>query len=661
MIPTQTLPISAFLGDAQSQSPFALSETYSSSGSLNLYIDKLGQILTLDGWLRQKATALTTDTGGSAAMMRALFMFRKIAAGATTRHLMVWLDDQVNECELWYSTDLGVTFTFITDFGAGSINTIPDWAVFGDQLYMANGVITPRYWDGTTLVNVGATQLGAPTLADAGAGQLNGSVKYRLIPMLANKVRKPGSVASAALQVQNRRVTVSWTADADGSVVGYELYRTTGSGLDFYLVTYIDGRTTATYVGDTLPDSDLITRPALSVVAAHGDPPPSTYYCVPHKGRVWWGRTDTFPRRWYWSDPGDADSVYTDRNYTDLTDAASLGDISTGGTGEFEGMIILWCEKSVWTVSGTGTIIGGDIDWRRRRTNAKTGTVNARAVVRVPTGAVYTDQDGTQKATSRNMLGFLSPQKDIRLFDGSNDVIISFPKTVTLKRLNTTHQRKAYAYDDQTHGMYVWVFPADSDTEPSLSVAWNYWYGTWHEWTGTSFGHVTPSGESTTANDVILAGEALTATGAFVYKLWNGNTRDGASITATLMTKPIYPPVILSGGRQTLVGMSNPDMTHEKRIESLFLMFIKDASPTTITVGILPHDAADSDTPTISRTISGSSRVKVPARMLGTDGNPGKYFHGVGFRLKLTSTGTSGPWTLQAIHTVYQPLEGETR
>lgn len=649
----QTLRISALLGDSQSQSPFLLAAAYSPGGSLNLYIDKLGRIRTVDGWTRQNATPYTTDTGASAAMLRALYQYKRIAAGVTTRQLLFVLDDQVNEWELWKSSDLGATGTLIADLGAGSVGAIPDFGLFGDELYITNGVMTPRLWDGTSLSVAGATQLAAPTLVDAGPGNLNGSFKYRIVPILANKVRKPGSVASAALQAQNRRITPTWVADADGNVLGYEVWRTTGSGLDFYLVAYVDGRLVVTYPNDTLPDADLITREALGVVASHGDAPPvGAYFAVPHKGRMIWGRTDTYPRRWWISDPGDADSVYVDRNYVECTDAYSLGDVATGGTGEYEGMAVLWCENSVWVLSGTGRIVGDELDWRKRRTNARSGTFTSRAVVRVPAGAVYTDQDGKQITVERNMLGYLTPQKDIRLFDSANDTVISFPKADTLARLNKQYGRKSYAYDDQDHSMFVWVFPIDNSTEPNYAVAWNYRYGTWHEWDGANWGHVT-QGESSTGVFSMLAGEARTATGGLIYKLWNGDNRDGASITGTLMTKPLYLPVVEDGP---------PDFDHEKRLDHLNLLFTKDASPTTISASILAHDAADSDTPEITRSaLSGSSRVRVPCRQAAADDNPGRFFFGVGCRLKITSTATSGPWVLEAMELNYVPLPGTTR
>lgn len=646
---TLTLAIQAVLGDAQAHNPLALSAAYSSSGSVGLYMDKMGQLSVVGGWLRQNAAAKTTDTGASTAIARALYMFRKFAAGTFTRQLIAYLDDGVNEAELHYSTDLGATWTLMQDLGAGSIGAIPCFDVFGDELIITNGVVAPRIWTGAAISTAGATQLAAPTLADTGAGPLNGSgYKYRLVPIKANKVRKPGSIASASLDVQNRTITVSWTADADGDVIGYELYRTTGSGLDYYLVHYIDGRTTVTYA-DSLSDKDLITRQVLAVVASHGDPPPSTSdFVVVHKGRAWYGLK---ARTWYWSDPGDPDSVYQDRSYLQLTDAQSLGDVSTGGTGEFNGQLVLWCRNSVWTVSGTGQVIEGITDWRKKRQNPKTGTVSWRTVVRVPAGAIYTDAQGEVRRTAAAMLGFLTPQKDIRLFDGKDDVVISFPKTDTLARINTAADHKSFGYDDAAHGMFVWVIPSDNATEPDRSIGWNYNFGTWHEWSGTSFAHVALA-ESSSEQSVLIAAEAAIATGAFFYRLWSGNTKDGSSVTATYLSKPIYPPIEQDGA---------PDYTQEKRIESVAVMFPKDASPTSIVVGFLPVDAADGDTPEIERTVDGSSRVRVPARQTGAGTNPGRYYHGCGFRFKLTSTATSGPWTLQGLQFIVQVLTGKTR
>jgi hypothetical protein len=245
------------------------------------------------------------------------------------------------------------------------------------------------------------------------------------------------------------------------------------------------------------------------------------------------------------------------------------------------------------------------------------------------------------------MLAYLTPQNDIRLFDLTNDIIISSPKKDTLARINRSFAFKSFVYDDEDHGMLVWCLPLDGSAEPNTSVAWNYWHGTWHEWTGTNFGHAVRAESS--SESVLLAGEARTATGAFVYKLWNGNTQDGSTISPVVMTKPIFPPIV-DGGQMDLI-------TKKRSVAAVFL-FEKDASPTSLTFGILPHDAADGDTPFVTRTISGTSRVRVPCRMKNSDTNPGRHFHGPGWRFKISSAATTGPWTLKGLEHIYTVLSG---
>lgn len=648
---TLTLQIPAILGDAQSQSPFVLSNAYSPQGSKNLWINKLGQIRLISGYAAQHGAAYTTDTGASAALIRGMYFYRKVAAGAVTRQLLFVLDDGNNEWELYYSTDLGATRTLILDFGSTPVGKIPMFAMMGTELFMVNGVSTARMWNGTSLVSVGATQIAAPTAADNGAGPMNGSYRYRVVPVKAGNVRKPGSVTSTAYQYQNRQTTLSWTADADTDVLGYEIYRTTGSSIDFYLVTYSEGRTVVTY-NDTMSDGMLITRAAMALTAPVGDPPPTGCYdCEPHKLRMWWCGTDTYPLRAWWSDPGDPDSVYQDRSYTEFADAQSVGDTLKGATGEYEGTIIFWCERSVWVISGTGALINGYTDWRKRRSNATTGTVSKRTVVRVPQGAVYYDHSGEKVTVDRNMLAFLSPNKDIRLFNGTNDFVMSYAKTETLARINSQYVYKAWGYNDVAHNMYVWVVPIDNSTEPNYSIAWNYVYGTMHEWDGTNFAHGAVV-ESTTEQNIVLAGEARTATGAFIYKLWTGDAQAGANITGTLFTKPLYLPIVADGP---------PDIQQEKRVEALTLLFDKDGSPTTLSIKVHPYNAAAGDTPQFTKSVVGSSRVRVPIRQGQSDPNPGRFFHGVGVVFEITSEATTGPWTLQALTVDYAIHAGKTR
>lgn len=669
-----TLTIGAFTGEGEGENRWSLPASYSAQGSQNLYIDKLGRIRLIDGFSR--LAQYRTNTFNALGAIRGMYQYNRITSGsggsvpgALTPQILFTLDD-TSTIELWYSTDLGFTGTFIANFGALGTK-IPDFTTFGDQCFITiGGTIAPRMWDGTTLTTAGSTQLAAPTSAvTAIVGLLNGIYTYRLVPIKGYvgsvPQRKVGSVPSTPLAVQNLTVLLGWTADADVAVTGYELYRTSGSGLDLYLVAYIDGRLTVAYT-DVLPDRELLTHTAMALVAAVGDPPPvGTYFCVPHKGRVFWLATDTFPRRGWWSDPGVPASVYTDRSFTDFTDGESLGDRCVGGTGEFQGMLVVWLQKSIWTISGTGQVINGVTDWRKKRTSATIGAVHHRATARVPNGAIFTDQKGDKQSVQSDVLAYLTPAGDIRLFDGISDTIISFPVKDTLSPLVLgAPQEGAFCYVDEQHGMIVWCIFTGLTSPPVMSIAWNYWFGTWHIWPGTPFLSAVARSEiaTTGSNNIVLAGGALGVAGATsgIYRLWSGShTQNGATITGTLLTKPIFPPL-----EQAIGFTGSPDMTAEKRLEAMLLLFTKDTTPETLTVSLYPYDAAepgDATPATITRTIAGGSRVRVPAQHPAADANAGQFFFGPGWRLALTSAGAVGPWTLESMQFVYLPLPGKTR
>lgn len=96
MRPSLNYPISAFLGDDQSQSPLLLSSAYSSGGSLNTYIDKRGRIGSVLGWTKQNALPYVTHDDASSAFIPGMFMYRKVAAGSITRQVLFTLDDGVD-------------------------------------------------------------------------------------------------------------------------------------------------------------------------------------------------------------------------------------------------------------------------------------------------------------------------------------------------------------------------------------------------------------------------------------------------------------------------------------------------------------------------------------------------------------------------------------
>ena len=662
-LPLRLQLVDAFLGSAEGLHSVIMPDIFSSGGSINVYMDRYARVRRILGYSAQ-GTAVTTNTGGSATRIRNLFPYRKTSGGTFVRHLIGFFDDAVNEAELWYSTNEGVSYTFIQDFGAGSINSICDFAQFGDELYIANGVVAPRMWDGTSIVTAGATQLAAPTIGTIVTGNLSGSFKWKIVPRNSDATRKPASVASAATSLEADAVTVTWVADADVAVVGYEVYRTTGTGAIFYFVDYVDGRTTVTYA-DNEEDLTILEN---RVLEEHGDAPPTAYLCVAHKQRMWWLRTDANPQRGSYSDPGDPDSVYSE-NYIEFQDAETQGDLITGAVGNYEGMLVVFEERSIWTVSGTGQIIGNLVDFNRTRTNAQTGAVSDRAIVRVPAGARYIDQTGQVQTTATVALAYMTPLKDIRLFDGDNDLIISHPLSTLISTLSYEHRRKGHTLHDNSRQEIAWIFPAAAASEPSTAAVWNYRWGVWYEreWTFASAAEL----ESASEASVLVGGSSSLTAGGLTYELWDTNTFNGVAFTAQWMSKTMYG--IQEAGQ--------PAPSFQKRFRWVDLLFLTDQD-VDITVEWLNGDAPDAADAVGSVTVEPDTEFLVSSdgdTILTADGDDirvaadtsimrakfadsdGRYLHDSGIRLRIGDAVSTGSWAVEAFTLAYQILPGLAR
>lgn len=655
-IPLDIVEISAFLGSGESGGSLVLGDAYSPSGSQNLYLSKSGRLATIGGYAKQNSSAVTTNTGGSAATFRALFQYRAQSSGSFTRQLLGLLDDGTDEWELWYSTDQGVNWTFISDRGATPVGLLPDFAISGTNLYITvPNTEIPRVWNGTALAASGATQLAAPSVTGAGAGVLTGNFAYKIVPVLsATGIEKAGSATSAFFQAQAQQMTLGWVADADTNVGGYNIYRTTGVGKIFYFESYVSGRTTVAYTSNV---SDLTIIQA-QTLTFHGNPPPSgVYFCEPHKQRMWWGRTNATPRRWYYADPGQPDSVYTDNSYIEFGDGDSLGDVATGGTGDFQSMFVAWLEFSVWTVSGTGQVLGAVIDWNRRRTNARVGTVHHRTVAKVPIGAKFIDINGDVQTITGDTLAYLTPYKDIRIFDGQGDAIISEVVHDTLANLNYQYRGKSWALHDPLRKLIIWYYPSGNSVECADAIAWDYTSGAMFPWTGFGpFAHGLPVESSTVAQTIVVS-QAAVATGGYVYQLWSTTTFDGSAFTWAWMSKALYPRGASGDSPASLIlAPKGYDLLRRKRFRWCIPAFTKQGSPATVTVGVYKPTDAATDSAQFSRTISGSELRRL--RMIDSSNNTGRFYHDYGLRLKFSSTGFA---ELDGFGLAFQVLPGTKR
>jgi hypothetical protein len=602
--PIQTQVFSVFLGTQEGIHSVALPSIYSSSGSRNLWIDKLGRAKKILGYAKQNSSAVTTNTGGSATMLRALRAYRQTGA-SFTRQLIGVFDDATNEYELWYSTDDGVNWTFIADLGSGSVGSIPDFAQVDNTLFFANGVVAPRAWNGSSLSTAGATGR-SPTITAAvntSTGVLNGNYSWKMVSMDGAEVRSAGAVTSNIIQLQNEQANLSWTADSDTDITSYELYRTTGTGANFYFVTLIDGRTTTSYTDNT-SDLDILENRLLQ---EHGDAPATgSYFCEPHMQRLWWGRTDTNPRRVFFSDPGLPDQVGA-INYLDFTDQSTLGDVLTGMVGDYENMLVVFLERSIWTVTGTGQIVSDIMDWERTKTNAVVGAVSQQSVVKVPAGAVYTDASGDRVASARGLLAYFTPLGDIRIFDGQNDTVISTPVKETLKTFLYAQRTKIHAVHDIENSS------GDSFDGDDIAARWitKVLYGS----------------DNTDSTASLMA---------FVkrYRWLDIIAEADADVTLTI---------------EWMSGSASDDAVSRGA-----------ASRTLVPVGLqlITDNGNGIDT-------SDGSNITVPfesvQKIINMEGTNGDYIQDVGCRIRISDDAANGSWSLEGMTLGYQVLPGAMR
>ena len=663
--PIQTQTFTVFMGTQEGIHSVALPAIYSSSGSRNLWIDKLGRAKKILGYSKQNSSAVTTNTGGAATMVRALRGYRQTGAAISNRQIIGVFEtndgDSSDEYELWYSTNDGAAWTFIVDLEDESSGRVPDFAQVDNTLFFTNGVVTPRAWNGSTLSVAGpSAKSPTPTAAvNTASGLLNGSYSWKLVSVEADGTRHPGSTTSNTIQLEDEQCNLSWTADSDTDVVGYELYRTTGSGATFYLVTYIDGRTTAAYTDNT----DDLTIVVNRSIAEHGDAPPAgSYFCEPHKQRLWWGRTDTNPRRVHWSD-------------------TSVGDVVTGLVGDFEGMLVVFCERSIWTVTGTGQIVSDIMDWTRMKSNAVTGTVSHRSIVKVPAGAVYTDSSGNQVTTPRVMQAYFTPLGDIRIFDGNNDTVISTPVKETLKEFLYAQRSKVHAVHDIENGHIVWFWPGTTPSglqaECTKAVVWSYRWGVWYVWPDMPMASSTTV-ETSSDTQVILTGEAQPSKGGFCYKFFDGDSFDGSNIPARWITKVLY-------GTDNSWDTRSPQklMAMVKRYRWVDIIAEADAD---VTLSVEWMSGASSDE-AVSRGGASKSLAALSMQLITADGNGiqtaaesnitlptdsvqkiinmegtnGDFIEDVGCRIRISDDAQDGSWSLEGMTLGYQILPGARR
>lgn len=645
--PLQVLRILGIAGDHEGIGIVSLPNVYSSEDSVNIRFDKLGQIRKIAGYTAQNS-AVTTDTGGSATACTGLAQYKSMSGGATTRHVVGYFDDGTNEAEIHVSTDDAATFSFAKQIST-TAGLIPDFAQYGNDLFMTFGEGNVQVYDGSTVSDAGGTQSPTPTLTEsATVGLPSGNYQCKIVSMVGN-TRQIGSAASSTVQLDSKQGSVSWTADSNGSVTGYELYFTTGTGNVFYFAGYVDGRTTVSF-DYALSDAELLQNRRLE---EHGDAPPSAaYFCEAHKQAIWFGRTDEFPRRLWHSDPGDADSVGS-FSYLDLSDETNGTDQLQGMTGNYNRTLIGWLEYGVYRVTGSGVVANNLADWRIERTNASAGTVSHRSVVRVPAGATYVDENGAPQRTTGVTLAYFSPYMKVHLFNGENDVVISAPKTDFLASVQYQYRHLVWAELDQENQEITWYVPhGSSQTTCNKGIRWNYRFGTWTEIDTAPFAHGCVL-EKTNDAQTLLVGEATTATGGLVYENKTGTDYNGTGndISADFWTKPLV-------GVDPQTGEPAPELT--KLWRWVIPVMVAQSSSQDLTIrwyaDYANSGATAAGTATLDMSLSNATHKQAKALLKNT--STGHYVHSESLRLRLGDSADDAAWGIAAILVGYKTKPG---
>lgn len=661
-LPLQVQLFNAFVGTQEAINSILLPDVFSPGGSQNVFMDKYGRVTKILGYTRNNDSAQVMHTTGNPARVTGLRAYQQ--DGGTNQSLIGIFDDGTAGWQIFTSTNLGSSWTFQFDAGAGSINQRADFAQLGTNLFITNGKMTPQKWNGTALSAVGNTRSPQPTLAAGAAGQLNGFYTYKLLSVVSTGAAEVGSLSSNQVSLNNQQGSLTWTADANTNVVGYQVYRTSGTGGIFYFVSYVSGRLTTAFT-DNVPDSTLINAQAMPL---HGDNPPTAYFVTSHNQRVWWLKTDTNPMRMFWSDVNVGDSVGP-QSFLDLTDTSEgTGDAITGAVGGFSsGFMMIFTQNSVWRLSGTGQLVGGLFpDWTLSRTAAATGTVSANSVVRVPVGARYGDQTGQVQTTFASHLAYWTPLGDIRMNDGDNERIIGYPMKFTTAGFSQANASKIFAVHDASRKQFIWFFPSANAVECDTAVVWNYAWGAWYKWTPFTIDSACLGLDGQT----VFLGEALTSKGGFTYTLFSGAGFDGTAFTSQWMTKALY------GQDQE----GKPMLSWRKRFRWADLLFSTNGA---CTMNLAWVDALDDDNAaafnTVSLTPGGASITSVDGfTVLSGSGDVidvttsaaqskvllstnGDYYTSEGIRLRVTDTSLNGQWSLDAFAIAYQALTGLKR
>lgn len=179
-----------------------------------------------------------------------------------------------------------VTYSSIKT-GLNGDNLIFDLHQFMNKYFMANGNTTDKVqiYNGTDVWQAGYTKPGSGVTATEGAaGVLENKVyQYKVTFYYDDGESNANDTATSITPTASHKVELSdIPTGTAGRVTQRKLYRTTGGGSTFKLLTTISDNTTTTY-SDNVPDSGLGAD-----LETDNDAPPAAHYVINHKSRMWY-------------------------------------------------------------------------------------------------------------------------------------------------------------------------------------------------------------------------------------------------------------------------------------------------------------------------------------------------------------------------------------
>jgi|TARA_Y100000310_G_C20689367_1_gene821195 hypothetical protein len=609
-------------GVKQDESAQVLSEIHSSGGSKNVYFPRAGLVKKLEGYTKLTSSAF------AAFAIRHLASFRYESGGSITALLLAVANDTlytINE-----STGAE------TSLGTGLDTTeIPHSASIGDKFYLVSGgSANMKQYDGSTYANVGGTQPTVPTLAAGSAGNPSGNYFFRYSYILADDTIGIASPLSAAIQVKDKAITVTVTNGPAGTQ-GKIIWASTGDNPNFlYFAGSIDDNSTTTFSYD-LTDTNLIKNEDLD---RHGDAPPTGLrHVAAGAGRLWGANKDAARSALYYSGINEHASWW-DLNVIRFN--PQDGDEITCIVPEFMRVgetqrlttMVVFKRWGIYNLFGVQPLANDSDPFKVEKSKSETGTVSSNTVVQIP-------------YKGDNVLAFLSPEKDIRIYDGYTSDPVSDPIREVLDDINTQYASRSWGVHVPSKRMVFWQFAKDSNTEPNYGIGWDYRRDVWMlypDW--TTFLHAVLHHDAN-ENELIYCGQATGATGALIYQNLTGSDFDGAAYSGIWRSKALR---VANG------------MTTEMQV----LETILEQASVTLTLKIWkgledPDSATEFMTTSLSGTESNQLQRKILTEIEETTG--GHYLVDEEITVEYSDSAKANQWTVASFSVGHKRLPASKR